>query len=123
MAPANVAVYLHLVAIGANPSPNLGTQPLSSSLCRKPAVHALDSLRGGGEGNGNVGVAHGAAYVLAMVADHGAYCSAGVSKIMSADLWQSGAVRRDQADAPRIGSELRRTQRLSMLSLLHGVDR
>ena len=59
----------------------------------RPAVHALESVRGGGEGNGNVGVAQGAAYVLAIFADHEAYCSAGVSKIMSADLWQSDAIR------------------------------
>ncbi len=57
-----------------------------------------------------------------MVADHEAYCSAGVAEIMSADLWQSGGALRDQAGEPGPVLELRQTLRLSMLSLLHGVD-
>ena len=67
-------------------------------------------------------MAQRATYVVGMVADHEAYCSAGVPKIMSADLWQSGGAQRDQAGEPRTVFELRQTLSLSMLSLLHGVD-
>jgi len=57
-----------------------------------------------------------------MLACHEKYCSAGVAEIMSADLWRSGGALRDQAGEPRTVFELRQTLRLSMLSLLHGVD-
>ena len=46
-----------------------------------------------------------------MLACYAEYCSAGVPKIMSADLWQSGGAQRDQAGEPRTVFELRQTLR------------
>jgi hypothetical protein len=84
--------------------------------------HPFDDVGVGVEGDGHAGVAQEFLDVFRVLTRHEEYRSVGVPNIMSADLWRSGAVRRDQAGAPRIGSELRRTQRLSMLWLLHGVD-